>query len=150
METLERTRKTRRECVALVATVRCGPGRGLAALRLIDETGTAAEHFIPFAVHEMPSRLGHDYTYAGLISALERIRSLDVRRVVLQSDDDEVVAEIQRRADPHRDLTLPYIILGCKLNEFASAKIIAVPSQRLDALRSKAYALASTVYQSVA
>lgn len=150
METLDRNRRTRRECVALVATVRCGPGRGLAALRLIDESGTAAEHFIPFAVHEMPSRLGHDYTYAGLISVLERLRSLDVRRVLLQTDDEAVVAELERRADPHRDLTLSYIILGCKLNEFASAKIVAVPTQRLAALRAKALALASTVYQSVA
>ncbi|HEY7992757.1 MAG TPA: hypothetical protein VID24_00940 [Candidatus Eremiobacteraceae bacterium] len=150
METLERTRKTRRDCQALVATLRCGPGRGLAALTLIDESGTAAEHFIPFAVHEMPSQKGHEYTYAGLISALERLRSLDVRRVLLQTDDEAVVAEIQRRTDPHRDLTLPYIILGCKLNEFASARIIAVPAQRLAALRAKASALASTVYQSVA
>ena len=150
MNTMERTRRTRRDCQALVAVERCGPGRGLAAIRLIDDTGAAAEHFIPFAVHEQPSQLGRDYTYAGLITALERLRSLDVRRVLLQTDDESVVAEIERRADPHRDLTLPYIILGCKLNEFSSARIIAVPPQRLSALRAKAAALASTVYQSVA
>ena len=150
METMERPRKVRRECQAMVAILRCGPGRGLAAVRLIDDAGAAAEHFIPFAVHELPSQLGHDYTYAGLITALERLRSLDVKRVLLQTDDETVVAELERRADPHRDLTLPYIILGCKLNEFASARIIAVPSQRLAALRAKAAALASTVYQSVA
>lgn len=98
----------------------------------------------------MASQLGRDYVYAGLITALERLRSLDVRRVLVQIGEESVVAEIERRADPHRDLTLPYIILGCKLNEFASAKIIAVPHQRLAALRAKAAALASTVYQSVA
>ena len=147
---MERPRKLRRDCQALVVSVRCGPGRGLAAVRLIDETGGAAEHFIPFAVNEVPSRLGHDFTYAGLISALERLRSLDVRRVLLQTDDEAVVAEIERRVDPHRDLTLSYIILGCKLNEFAHAKIMAVPAERATALRAKALALASTVYQSVA
>lgn len=147
---MERPRKARRDCQALVAVIRCGPGRGLSAIRLIDDTGAAAEHFIPFAVHEQPSQLGHDYTYAGLISALERLRSLDVKRVLLQTDDEAVVAEIEKRVDPHRDLTLPYIILGCKLNEFASAKVVAVPEQRLAALRAKASALASTVYQSVA
>ena len=142
METMERPRKTRRECQAYVAIVRCGPGRGLTALRVIDESGAAAEHFIPFAVHELPSQLGHDYTYAGLITALERLRSLDVKRVLLQTDDEAIVAEIERRSDPHRDLALPYIILGCKLNEFASARIVAVPEQRLSPLRAKARALA--------
>jgi len=150
MDTMERPRRTRRECQALVAVERVGPGRGLAAIRLIDDAGTAAEHFIPFAVHEQPAQLGRDYTYAGLISALERLRSLDVKRVLLQTDDESLVAEIERRVEPHRDLTLPYIILGCKLNEFASARVIAVPPQRLAALRAKASALASTVYRSVA
>jgi len=150
METIERARKIRRESQALITVVRCGPGRGLAALRLIDDSGRAAEHFIPFAVNEVPAQLGHEYTYAGLISALERLRSLDVKRVLVQTDDDSVVAEIERRSSPHRDLTLPYIILGCKLNEFSSARVIAVPPQRLAALHTKASELASTVYQSVA
>lgn len=150
METIERTRRTRRECQALVAVLRCGRGRGLAAIRLVDDTGAAGEHFIPFTVNELPSQQGHDYTYAGLIAALERLRSLDVKRVLVQTDDPSIVEEIERRVNPHRDLTLPYIILGCKLNEFSSAKVIHVPAQRLAALRAKANALASTVYKSVA
>ena len=150
MERVQGVRRSRRDCQALVAIERCGPGRGLAALRLIDDVGRAAEYFLPFAVAEMPSQLGHEYTYAGLIVALERLRSLDVKRVLVQTDDEAVVAEIERRTDPHRDLTLSYIILGCKLNEFASAKIVAVPPDRVKALRAKAAALASTVYQSVA
>jgi hypothetical protein len=150
METMERSRRTRRECQALVAVLRCGAGRGLAALRLVDDTGMAGEHFIPFAVLERPSQLGRDYGYAGLIAALERLRSLEVKRVLIQIDDQSVVDEIERRAEPHRDLTLQYIILGCKLNEFASAKVIAVPPQRLAELRAKASSLASTVYKSVA
>src|SRR5580658_3564958 len=124
MDTMERPRRVKREYQAFVAVVRCGQDRGLAALRVIDDGGSATEHFIPFAVRELPSQLGHDYTYAGMIAALERLRTLDVRRVLLQTDDPSVVAEIERRADPHRDLTLPYIMLGCKLNEFASARIV--------------------------
>lgn len=150
METLERPRRIRRECQALVAVLRVGEGKGIAGIRLVDDTGAAGEHFIPFTLHELPSQLGHDFSYAGLITALERLRTLDVKRVLVQTDDPMVVAEIERRADPHRDLALPYIILGCKLNEFASAKIVAVPSQRVAPLRAKALALASTVYQSVA
>ncbi len=150
MERVERIRRTQRECQALVAIVRCGPGRGLAAVRVIDDAGRATEYFLPFAVNEIPSQQGHDYSYAGLMVALERIRSLDVKRVLVQTDDAALVAEIERKSAPHRDLTLPYIILGCKLNEFSSARIVAVPPQRIAALRAKASALASTVYQSVA
>jgi hypothetical protein len=150
MKVLEGSRRARRDCQALVAVLRCGEGRGLAALQLVDDTGTAGEHFIPFAVHEQPSQQGRDYVYAGLIAALERIHSLDVRRVIVQTDDPLIVDEVERRVDPHRELTLPYILLGCKLNEFASARVISVPPQRLAGLRAKASALASTVYRSVA
>jgi hypothetical protein len=150
MQTMERPKRAKRDFQALVSIVRCGPDKGIAALRLVDDTGAAGEHFIPFAVRESPSQLGHDYTYAGLIAALERLRSLDVKRVLVQTDDQSVVAEIERRVDPHRDLTLPYIMLGCKLNEFAAARLIAVPAQRCAPLRAKAMAFASTVYKSVA
>jgi len=150
MRVIERHHKIRRECQALVAVLRCGEGRGLVALRLIDDAGTAGEHFIPFTLHELPSQLGRDYSYAGLTAALDRLLSLDVKRVLVQTDDPVLVQEIEKRVDPHRDLTLPYIMLGCKLNEFASAKLVAVPPERLAALRAKASALASTVYKSVA
>lgn len=147
---MERKNRTRRDCQALVAVVRCSPDRGIAAVRLIDDLGSAGEHFVPFSVRELPSQHGHDYTYAGLLSALERLRSLDVRRVLVQTDDVAVVDEIERRADPHRDLTLPYIMLGCKLNEFANARVVAVKPERLAELRAKAMSFASTVYKNVA
>jgi hypothetical protein len=150
METLDRPRKTRLEALAQVAVIRCSAGHGLAAVRLVDQSGAAGEHFVPFTLNEQPSQLGRDYAYAGLIAALERIRSLDVKRVVVQTEDAGLVDEIERRVDPHRELTLPYIILGCKLNEFASAKLCAVPQGRLSALRARAATLASTVYRSVA
>jgi hypothetical protein len=38
-------------------------------------------------------------------------------------------------------------MLGCKLNEFARARIIASPAERLAALRAKTAMLALTVYQ---
>jgi hypothetical protein len=150
MDTTERTRRPRRDHQAFVAVVRCAPDRGLAALEVIDDSGAVSEHFVPFAINESPSQHGHDYTYAGILAGLERLRTLGVKRVLVQTDDPAVVAQIERRADPHRDLTLPYIMLGCKLNEFASARLVAVAPRRLAALRAKALALAETVYQNVA
>jgi hypothetical protein len=151
METVQLPRKiARRDCHAQVAVVRVAEGRGLAALRLIDDAGTASEHFVPFNIDELPSQKGRDYLYAGIIAALDRLHALEVRRVLIQIDDAGLVDEIERRSEPHRDLTLPYIMVGCKLNAFAHARLVAVPPDRLSALRTRASALGSTLYRSVA
>jgi hypothetical protein len=133
---------------AHVTVVRCAPNRGVVGIQVLGSLGTdSGEHFIPFEVNETPSQLGRDYGYAGMLAALQRLRSLGVRRVVVQTDDVALVNELDHRAEPHSELTLPYIMLGCKLNEFARARIIASPAERLAALRAKAAMLALTVYQ---
>src|SRR5437588_9422141 len=98
MQTLEKQRASRKTCHAFVAVEKCAPGRGVAGLRLIDERGTAAEHFVPFFVDELPSQRGRDYVYAGLIAALDRLRTLDVHRVMVMIDDASIVEEIEKRA----------------------------------------------------
>jgi len=133
---------------AHVTVVRCAPNRGVVGIQVLGSLGTdSGEHFIPFELNETPSQLGRDYGYAGMLAALQRLRSLGVRRVVVQTDDVALVNELDHRAEPHSELTLPYIMLGCKLNEFARARIIASPAERLAALRAKTAMLALTVYQ---
>ncbi|HEV2909330.1 MAG TPA: hypothetical protein VGX02_08625 [Candidatus Eremiobacteraceae bacterium] len=123
--------------------VRCGAGRGIAAVSLLDRAGSAGEHFIPFSVREQLSQQGRDYVYAGVTAALDRLLSLGVRRVLIHVDDPLLIAELEQRSQPHRELTLPYIVLGCKLNEFSNAKLMLVKSERLAALRAKAEGLAA-------
>ena len=133
---------------AHVTVVRCAPNRGVVGIQVLGSLGTdSGEHFIPFELNETPSQLGRDFGYAGMLTALQRLRSLGVRRVIIQTDDAALVNELDHRAEPHSDLTLPYIMLGCKLNEFARARIIASPAERLAALRAKTAMLALTVYQ---
>ena len=133
----------RGDCQARIAVIRCGAGRGIAAVSLLDRAGSAGEHFIPFSLRELPSQQGRDYQYAGVMAALDRLLSLGVRRVLINVDDPQFAAEIEHRCEPHRELTLPYILLGCKLNEFASAKVVLVKPERLTALRAKAESLAT-------
>ena len=136
---------------AHVTVVRCGPKRGVVGVQLLGSLGTdSGEHFIPFEVSETPSQLGRDYGYAGMLAALQRLRALGVRRVLIHTDDAALVDELDHRAEPHSDLTLPYIMLGCKLNEFARARVIASPSEQLAGLRAKTAMLALTIYQDVA
>ena len=133
---------------AHVTVVRCGPNRGIVGLQVLGSLGAGSgEHFIPFELRETPSQLGRDYGYAGMLAALQRLRTLGVRRVVVQTDETALVDELDHRAEPHSDLTLPYIMLGCKLNEFARARIVASPAERLAALRAKTAALALTVFR---
>jgi hypothetical protein len=135
---------------AHVTVVRCGQNRGIVGVQVLGSIGTdSGEHFVPFEVQETPSQLGRDYGYAGMLAALRRLRSLGVRRVVVQTDDVALVDELDHRAEPHSELTLPYIMLGCKLNEFVRARIVASPAERLAALRAKTAMLALTVYQEV-
>src|SRR6202521_3874072 len=129
----------RSDCQAYIAVVRCGAGRGIAAVALLDRAGDGTgEHFIPFSVREQPSQQGRDYAYAGVTAALDRMLSLGVRRALIHVDDPQLIAELEQRSQPHRELTLPYIVLGCKLNEFANAKLVLVKPERLTALRAKA------------
>jgi hypothetical protein len=133
----------RGDCQAHIAVIRCGAGRGIAAIALLDRAGSVGEHFIPFSVREQPSQQGRDYVYAGVTAALDRLQSLGVRRVLIHVDDTQLIAELEQRSQPHRELTLAYIVLGCKLNEFANARLVLVRPERLAALRAKAEGLAA-------
>ncbi|MBC5805810.1 MAG: hypothetical protein DLM53_03865 [Candidatus Eremiobacter antarcticus] len=137
----------RREAQAYVAAVECGQNRGLAGVKLVGEDGSTEEHFVPFAVTE--SSVGHArrHSYAGLIAALDRLRGMRRSRLLVMTDDQLLVEEIERRCEPPRELYLQYVILGCKLNELSRARVIAVPSDILEKLRAKTASLAQAVYR---
>ncbi len=139
------TTARRLEAQALVTIAPCGPRRGLAGIKLVGVTGLASgEYFVPFAVGDEPS--SPEYAYAGLTAAIDRLRSLNIERVLIVVDDAELVEELERRVEPPRDLFLQYVILGCKLNEFRRAKVVSASSSRLEQLRAKTENLAATIY----
>ena len=69
--------------------------------------------------------------------------SLGIRRALISVDDAQLVSELEHRSEPHRELSLPYILLGCKLNEFSSARVVLANPSRLAVLRAKAESLAT-------
>ncbi|HLW36965.1 MAG TPA: hypothetical protein VKR99_00915 [Candidatus Eremiobacteraceae bacterium] len=138
----------KRNAQALLVVVRCGEERGLTGLRLVDDQHVSAgEYFIPFAVSNPSSEHGREFTYAGVIAALDRLRDLKINRLLLLMDDATLVNELERKVEPPRDLFLQYVILGCKLNEFARARVVVTPSERLETLRAKTVNLAATIYR---
>lgn len=135
------------EAQALVTAISCGPNRGIVGLKLIDQADSSGgEYFVPFALNNGDSERAH--VYAGLSAALDRLRGLKVHRVLIMVDDALLVDELERRVEPPRELFLDYVIVGCKLNEFSRAKVVAAQSSRLETLRAKAANLAATIYQS--
>lgn len=137
------------ETQALVTVVCCGQRRGLAGIKLLAEPGApAGEYFLPFTVSTEDAS-DREYVYAGLTTAIDRLRSLNIDRVLIVVDDDALVDELERRADPPKEVSLQYVILGCKLNEFRRAKIVAAHSSRLEQLRTQTENLASTIYNTM-
>ncbi len=135
----------RAEAQALLAIVPCGSGRGLAGVRIEGLSGSSSgEYFVPFAVGK--DAIEHEYAYAGATAVLQRLRELHIDRVLIVVDDQELVDELERRVEPPRELFLHYVILGCKLNEFRRAKIVAAKSSRLEQLLTKTESLAATIY----
>jgi hypothetical protein len=135
----------RPEMQALVAVVPCGRNRGLAGIKLAAQTGSpSGEYFVPFAVGADPS--DREYAYAGLTAAIDRLRDLKIERALIVLDDEKLVEELERRAEPPRELFLQYVILGCKLNEFRRAKVVSATSSRMEQLRARTESLAATVY----
>ena len=140
-----------REAQVLLTVVRCGAGRGLVGLRVLDGSpGAASEHFIPFRAAEADNDHGRELTYAGVIAALDRLRALKLHRISILVDDSTLVNELERKLEPPRELFLQYVILGCKLNEFARANVVVTPAERLEELRAKTATLAATIYRQAA
>jgi hypothetical protein len=134
------------EVQALLTVVACGPDRGLAGLHVVGQPGAAAgEYFLPFS---FGAREGGErqFAYAGLLAAIDKLRSLHIERVLIVVDDDLLVDELDRRVEPPKELFLHYVFAGCKLNEFRRAKVVAAHSARLEQLRIRTKALASTLY----
>jgi ribonuclease HI len=136
----------RAEVQALVCTVPCGPSRALVALKLIAEAGgPAGEYFLPLALPDEDAT-NRSVTYLGLTAAIDKLRSLQIDRVLIVVDDDLLVDELERRAEPPKELYLQYVIAGCKLNEFRRARVVLSHATRLEQLRTRAQSLATTVY----
>jgi hypothetical protein len=140
------THARKAEVQALVCVVPCGAGRALVALKLeAAQGGPTGEYFIPLTV-EAENASPRAVAYGGLTTAIDKLRALHVDRVLIVVDDELLVEELERRVEPPKELFLQYVILGCKLNEFRRAKVVAMHSTRLEQLRMRAETLAATVY----
>lgn len=131
----------------MVTVVPCGPNRALVGMQIDGQKGSdSGEYFLPVSVGSTAPASDREYAYAGLTAAIDRLRALKIERALIVVDDQQLVAELERQNEPAREVFLQYVILGCKLNQFRRAKVVAIRSSRLEQLRLKTANLATTIY----
>ncbi len=98
-------RSRRRGARALVTVVRRGDRDAVAGLRIIDPSGSVnGEYFLPFCIPKNSAQSDREFTYEGLMRAIDRLHSLQIRLVTIEIEDASLVDELERRAEPPHDL----------------------------------------------
>lgn len=88
---------------------------------------------LPFKVKRYPALQDREIAYAALTVVANALRERGVRRVSFDVADSELVADVTERRQVPPAITLPYVRLGCALNQFAEYHLTAHPGDDLTA-----------------
>jgi hypothetical protein len=107
-----------------------GAGVAYVALRGASRSNPALLR-VPFRVKRYPALLDREVGYAALSAAAMRLRERGIHRVRFALSDVGLVADVVERRPLPPALTLPYVRLGCALNQFAEYHLVAAPDDDL-------------------
>jgi hypothetical protein len=128
------TRKRGGVIEATVGYAADGRGSGVAYAAVTQPgRGGPAVMRVPFRVRRFPALLEREIGYAALAALAEALLDRGVRRVRLGVNDPELVADLSERRPVPVPLSLPYVRLGCVLNQFAEHEVVLEPDRDLDA-----------------
>ncbi len=107
-------------------------GNGVAYVRMSLKEGAPRVLRVAFRVQRQPALSGREVGYAALtaVCAAVRRRGLDFVRFAV--DDAALVADLQRPDNVPPPLAMPYVRLGCALNQFRRYEIAALPASDAD------------------
>jgi hypothetical protein len=88
---------------------------------------------LPFKVKRYPALLDREVAYAALTIAAHALRERGIRRVAFGVCDPELVADVTQRRPVPPSITLPYVRLGCALNQFTEYHLTVEPNDDLSA-----------------
>jgi hypothetical protein len=80
---------------------------------------------LPFKVQRFPALEDREVAYAAMTVAARALREHGVRRVSFDLADPELVADVLERRQVPPAITLPYVRLGCALNQFTEYHLTA-------------------------
>lgn len=138
------TRKSGRTIGATVGYAADSRGSGVAYARLSPKGSAAPELLrVPFRVRRYPALLEREVGYAALTAVADTLRDRSVGSVRLAVNDPELVADLTERRSVPIALALPYVRLGCALNQFRRHSVVLAPDEDLTARARAEAALGS-------
>lgn len=87
---------------------------------------------VPFRLQRMPALLDREVGYAALTAVAAHLKKRGVERIGFVVDDTRLVEDLQGRRELPQPLGLPYVRLGCALNQFREYDVEPLPDQGSD------------------
>lgn len=107
-------------------------GNGVAYARIHLREGGPRVLRVPFRVQRQPALSGREVGYAALTAVCAATRRRGIERVRFAIDDPDLIADLRRHDAVPPALAMPYVRLGCALNQFRKYEIAELPATDAD------------------
>ena len=102
-------------------------GNGVAYVRMNLREGGPRVLRVPFRVQRQPALSGREVGYAALTAVCAAARRRAIDNVRFAIDDQSLIADLRRHEAVPPPLAMPYVRLGCALNQFRRYEIADLP-----------------------
>jgi len=107
-------------------------GNGVAYVRLLFKGGGPRVLRVAFRVQRRPALSGREIGYAALTAVCSALRKRGIELVRFAIDDQALIADLRKRENVPPPLAMPYVRLGCALNQFRRYEIADLPASDAD------------------
>jgi len=107
-------------------------GNGVAYVRIVFKEGGPRVLRVAFRVQRQPALSDREVGYAALAAVCSALRRRGIDFVRFAIDDQPLIADLGKRENVPPPLALPYVRLGCALNQFRRVEIAELPASDAD------------------
>lgn len=107
-------------------------GNGVAYVRVLLKEGGPRVLRVAFRVQRQPALSGREIGYAALTAVCSALRRRGIELVRFAVDDPALIADLQKRENVPPPLAMPYVRLGCALNQFRRYEIAELQAADAD------------------
>lgn len=107
-------------------------GNGVAYVRVLLKEGGPRVLRVAFRVQRQPALSGREVGYAALTAVCSALRRRGIELVRFAIDDQALVGDLRNRENVPPPLAMPYVRLGCALNQFRRFEIADFPASDAD------------------
>jgi hypothetical protein len=99
-----------------------GNGVAYAALGAGGRNGSPVR--VEFVCRPLPALRGRDVAYAALDAVLAELARRGADRLAIAIDDENLPLDLAERRSLPGALVVPYVALGCRMNQFAEVRVV--------------------------